>query len=136
MRVASSSDTQSANSERSKTPVRQPDPIQSSDRCGKERNPGTRKHALLPMNGIQILPCLLCILLPVLATTTEPQCTLMELHRCLQSLQTQSNDLAFAATRYELLALCSGAAATPHREGDLHRRLTLMNNKEVVSNHN
>ncbi|CAL1270022.1 unnamed protein product [Larinioides sclopetarius] len=43
----------------------------------------------------------------VLASTPEPQCTLMELHRCLQSLQTQSNDLAFAATRYELLTLCS-----------------------------
>nr|XP_042903436.1 uncharacterized protein LOC107439451 [Parasteatoda tepidariorum] len=31
----------------------------------------------------------------------------MELNRCLVSLQTQSNDLAFAAKKHELLALCS-----------------------------
>ncbi|XP_035215483.1 uncharacterized protein LOC118189057 isoform X2 [Stegodyphus dumicola] len=43
----------------------------------------------------------------LLASTPEPLCTLTELHRCLQSLQTQSNDLAFAATRYELLNVCS-----------------------------
>ncbi|KAG8193162.1 hypothetical protein JTE90_006990 [Oedothorax gibbosus] len=50
---------------------------------------------------------LMLLLIPVVASTPEPQCTLLELHRCLQSLQTQSNDLAFAATRHELLSLCS-----------------------------
>ncbi|XP_054713522.1 uncharacterized protein LOC129222984 [Uloborus diversus] len=39
-------------------------------------------------------------------TTPGPLCTLVEFHQCLQSLQSHSNDLTFAVTRYELLTLC------------------------------
>ncbi|GFY67728.1 uncharacterized protein TNIN_3681 [Trichonephila inaurata madagascariensis] len=70
----------------------------------------------------------------MLATTPEPQCTLMELHGCLQSLQTQSNDLAFAATRYELLTLCSTLKESVSCVDD-HMKLCFTPTQRKVFNH-
>ncbi|GFW81410.1 uncharacterized protein TNCV_377581 [Trichonephila clavipes] len=70
----------------------------------------------------------------MLATTPEPQCTLTELHGCLQSLQTQSNDLAFAATRYELLTLCSTLKESVSCVDD-HMKLCFTPTQRKVFNH-
>ncbi|KAF8791032.1 hypothetical protein HNY73_005964 [Argiope bruennichi] len=68
----------------------------------------TRDERIMTLTIIALLETVVAAM-TVTAFTTAPECTLEELNGCLQSLMsvTKGNDFTFAATRLQLLAVCS-----------------------------